>query len=65
MMTTMNRYNCTTATAHAASCSAMGTFSEPSAQSAAMNLILNLDAAILAASILFILISRIIVVTPS
>ena len=61
MMTAMmNRNNCTAAVAQTASRSAMGYFSEPSSEASAMNIVLSLDAALLAASIIFILISRII-----
>ena len=65
MMTTMNRNNCTASMAHAASRSAMGFFCEPSSKASAMNIVLSLDAAILAASILFILIARIIAAAPT
>ena len=64
-MYSMNANNCTNTMSHAAG-SAMGSFSEPAATTASMNIVLFLDAAILAASIIFILIGRILIgVTPS
>ena len=64
-MYSMNANNCTNTMSHVAG-SAMGSFSEPAATTASMNIVLFLDAAILAASILFILIARMIIgATPA